>query len=68
MTGYDPESRGQPDWFTQAELARHWRLSIRTLARWRATRRGPPWFILGGSVRYRRDDVLAFEAAQRRES
>lgn len=54
-------------WLTQADLARHWRLSGRTLARWRAEGYGPPWAVLGGSVRYRREDVRAFEAAHQRD-
>jgi hypothetical protein len=50
----------------QAELARRWRVSPRTLERWRWTGQGPAYLKLGGSVAYRLEDVLAYEAAQRR--
>lgn len=50
----------------QAELARRWRISPRTLERWRWIGEGPAYLKLGGSVAYRLEDVLAYEAAQRR--
>jgi len=50
----------------QAELARRWRISPRTLERWRWTGQGPAYLKLGGSVAYRMEDVLAYEAAQLR--
>lgn len=50
----------------QAELAVRWRISPRTLERWRWLRRGPAYLKLGGSVAYAMEDVLAYEAAQRR--
>ena len=49
----------------QAELARRWRISPRTLERWRWLGQGPAYLKIGGSVAYREDDVLAYEAAQR---
>lgn len=48
---------------TEAQLARHWGVSRRTLQRWRARGYGPAWLAIGGRVLYRRVDVLAFEAA-----
>jgi hypothetical protein len=48
---------------TQHELAERFRLSGRTLERWRAAHYGPAWITLGGSIRYRMSDVLAWEAA-----
>lgn len=51
----------------QIELARRWRLSPRTLERWRWQRQGPAFLRLGGRIVYRLDDVRAFEAAQRRD-
>jgi hypothetical protein len=50
----------------QAELARRWRISPRTLERWRWTGQGPAYLKLGGSVAYRLEDVLAYESAQLR--
>lgn len=42
-------------------------MTTRTLDRWRAKRSGPAWHYIGGSVRYRMDDVLSFEAKRRRK-
>jgi hypothetical protein len=53
---------------TQAELARRWRLSERTLDRWRTEGKGPAWLRLNGRIRYRLEDVLAFERSRRRTS
>jgi hypothetical protein len=49
---------------TQAALARRWKLSPRTLERWRWLGRGPQYMKVGGQVRYRFADVEAYEAAQ----
>ena len=50
---------------SQKELARRWRISPRTLERWRAAKTGPPWLRLGTRrVAYRLEDVLAFERAR----
>lgn len=51
---------------TERELALRWKVSTRTLQRWRNERSGPAWTTIGGSVRYRLTDVLAFEAMMRR--
>ena len=51
---------------TTSELADRWRMSERTLERWRAERYGPAWLTLGGQIRYRTIDVDAFEARHRR--
>lgn len=52
-----------PVLLTQRELAERWKVSGRTLERWRADVFGPAWLLIGGSIRYRLEDVLAFEAA-----
>lgn len=50
---------------SQKELAARWRISPRTLERWRAMRTGPPWLRLGTRrLAYRLEDVLAFERAR----
>ena len=51
---------------TPAELARRWRLSVRTLERWRVARVGPAWLWLNGRILYPRREVLAFERARLR--
>lgn len=50
---------------TQAEVARRWRMSGRTLERWRAESCGPVWIRIGGRILYRLEDILAYEDRQR---
>ncbi|WP_333953131.1 helix-turn-helix transcriptional regulator [Sphingomonas aerolata] len=45
----------------QVELARRWRLSPRTLERFRYERKGPPYIKIGGRVVYRVADVETYE-------
>ena len=52
--------------FNQVELARRWRISPRSLERWRWQKVGPRYVKIGGRVVYRFEDVLAFEAANLR--
>lgn len=40
-------------------------ISHRTLEGWRRKRKGPAFVAIGGTVRYRRSDVLGWIAAQR---
>jgi hypothetical protein len=50
---------------TEQQLAERWRVSQRTLRRWRSTARLPPHIRIGhpvvGRVLYRLADVLVFE-------
>jgi hypothetical protein len=50
------------EFLTQVDLARRWRMSPRTLERWRCLGKGPPYIRIA-HVLYRLDDVRAFEAA-----
>ena len=50
----------------QTDLARRWRISPRTLERWRWLKQGPVYLKLGGRVAYRVEDVAIFETAQLR--
>ena len=45
----------------QSELAERWRVSPRTLERWRSDGTGPAWLQLNGRVVYRIEDVEGFE-------
>lgn len=47
----------------QPELARRWRMSERTLERWRWVGAGPRYLKIGGRVVYRLEDIEEFEAA-----
>lgn len=53
---------------TQDELARRWRISPRTLERWRWLSQGPAFLKLGSRIAYRLADVEAFEAEQTRQA
>lgn len=46
----------------QNELARRWKLSPRTLERWRTAGKGPAFLKLVGKVAYRLDDIDAYES------
>ena len=52
----------------QRDLANRWRLSPRTLERWRWERIGPPFLKIGGRVVYRLSDIEKFEKMQIRTS
>jgi hypothetical protein len=45
----------------QIDLARRWRISPRTLERWRWLGEGPQYLKLGGRVLYRVADIEAYE-------
>jgi hypothetical protein len=51
----------------QIELSRRWKVSPRTLERWRWLGQGPRFMKLGGRITYRIQDVEAFEAEQLRQ-
>lgn len=53
---------------TQADLAERWRISEATLERWRTESNGPLFLKLGNQVRYRVQDVEAFEEVALRGS
>ncbi|MBM3952647.1 MAG: helix-turn-helix domain-containing protein [Rhodospirillales bacterium] len=48
----------------QIELAGRWRLSHRTLERWRWQGRGPRYLKIGGRVVYRAEDIDAYESGR----
>lgn len=50
----------------QVELSRRWKLSPRTLERWRWLKQGPDYLKVGGRIVYRLEDIEAYEAAQHR--
>lgn len=52
----------------QVELARRWKISPRTLERWRWLGQQPRYLKIGGRVVYRLADIEAFEAEQLRGS
>ncbi len=52
-------------YLSQRDLEARWQISGRTLERWRSEDYGPAWYVLGGSIRYRRADIEEFELRQR---
>jgi hypothetical protein len=51
---------------TQFELSSRWKLSQRTLERWRILGSGPVYVKLGGSVRYMLEEVIGYETSRAR--
>ena len=51
---------------TQNELAQRWRISPRTLERWRWLGEGPQYLKIGGRVVYRFEDIERYEHVQLR--
>lgn len=55
-------------YLVQRELAARWRLSERTLERWRWRKIGPPYIKLGGRIVYHLDDIVAYEDSHRQQA
>jgi hypothetical protein len=53
---------------SQSQLADRWQLSEATLERWRSEGIGPVYLKLRGQVRYRLEDIRAFEEDSMRAS
>lgn len=68
MAPDQPENRTKDDdlpaRLTRADLARLWRVSLRTIERREASGVGPRPIRFGGRALYRREDILAWEQAQ----
>ncbi|MGO4917723.1 helix-turn-helix transcriptional regulator [Pseudogemmobacter sp. W21_MBD1_M6] len=61
------ETKMRETCLNQVELAARWKISPRTLERWRHTGDGPSFIKLGGRVIYRIADVEAFEHQELRD-
>ena len=57
-----------PTYLTQNELASRFRVSPRTVERWRWKRTGPNYIKLGGKVVYELADVETYERRRRAET
>jgi len=53
---------------SQSQLAERWQLSESTIERWRCEGKGPVYLKLRGQVRYRLEDIEAFEEKSTRNS
>jgi hypothetical protein len=46
---------------TPEELSERWIVTVEGLTKWRNTGKGPKWVKLNSIIRYRLEDVLAYE-------
>ena len=60
-------SSEEPCLLLEDELARRWRVSARTLQRWRRAGRGPAHLKFGNRIRYPREEVEQYEARHLRK-
>ena len=51
---------------SRQELGDRYGLAPKTIAAWASKGLGPPYYVIGGTARYRLDDVMAWEAQQLR--
>ncbi len=58
------EKRTSPP-LSDTDLAKRWKVSLRTIQRWRQAGRVPTYLSLGRQVSYRQEDVAEYEAAAR---
>ena len=65
MTSTDISSMKGLQFLRERELAERWKISRRTLQRWRAEGFGPAYIPIGGAIRYRIRDIEAFEEKMR---
>jgi hypothetical protein len=63
-----PRATLNPTYLNQTELALRWRVSPRTLERWRWLKTGPNYHKFGGKISYALDDVLAYERRRRAQT
>jgi hypothetical protein len=57
-----------PTYLNPDELAARFRVSPRTLERWRWLKTGPHYIKLGGKIVYSLDDIEAYERRRRAET
>ena len=63
---YQPLQRDGSALLSELESAKHLDISISTLRRWRKKGIGPKFFLLGGILRYRINDLEEFVARHTR--
>jgi hypothetical protein len=69
-----PDNAPPPDkapildgYLTEAELAKEFGRSTRTIARWRTIGEGPPWIVLGRQIFYRKTTAATWLAGLERD-
>jgi predicted site-specific integrase-resolvase len=53
--------RGNPTWYTSADLAARWRVHQMTIRRWTREGKLKGYALSAGTIRYAQSDVVAFE-------
>ena len=48
---------------TPDELADHWNMSVKTLAKWRCDKCGPAYIKIAGNIWYLHEDIAKYEQA-----
>jgi predicted site-specific integrase-resolvase len=56
-----------PEWLDESQVSALITIKVKTLQNWRCAGRGLPFHKLGGKVRYKKADVLAYIAQRRHE-
>jgi hypothetical protein len=54
-------------YITEKSLAERWCLTPRTLRHWRYKKKGPPYYKIGGAVRYKLEEVKKYEEEHLRQ-
>ena len=49
------------NFMTAAEVADRWKIQPQTLSLWRMKNKGPNFTRIGGSIRYRREEIESYE-------
>lgn len=68
VDGEEHKGRALSAYLTEAELAERWRISVRTLQKKRLEGGFVPYRKFGSAVRYKLEEVVAFETACLRSS
>ncbi len=57
----DKNNNKRKNILTEAELAKYWQMSERTLQKWRSLGTGPVYIKIGGKVRYTKKAIRTYE-------
>ena len=58
---------GNSEIMTEADVAELMQVTVRTVQGWRYNKIGPPYTKIGGTIRYRRSQILEWMSDQRTE-
>ncbi|WP_445290497.1 helix-turn-helix domain-containing protein [Arthrobacter sp. ERGS1:01] len=58
------ENEDVAQYLTPADLSVHLQISLSTLGTWRSLRKGPPFYRMGGLIRYHPEEVATWAREQ----